>query len=320
MKIVMLTLLAFVPFQLLRPADVQPRPATAGELGSNLPEQRIGANDLLYILVYDAPELSRTFRVSADGTIRLPMLKQPVRAEGLMPAELEAAVSEALRTGQLFVDPEVTVTVAEYHSRPISVTGAVKQPVTFQADGPVTLLDALTRAGSMAPESGPEILVSRAPAGGGSAPVLVQRIPVKGLIDGADPKLNIRLTGGEEIRVPEAGKIYVVGNVKKPGVFPLQDSSQTTVLKVLAMAEGVDSFAAKQAYVYRADGPDGARSESPIELDKILQRKAPDATLRVNDILYVPDNRTRRTRLAALEKFLMFATGASTAAIYGLMR
>ena len=319
MKTVMLALLTLASFRLMQSADVQPRSATAGESGSNLPEQRIGANDLLYIAVYDAPEFSRTFRVGADGVIRFPMLKQPVRAEGLMPAQLEVAVSDALRNGQLFVDPVVTVTVAEYHSRPISVTGAVKQPLTFQADGPITLLAALTRAGGLAPESGPEILVSRAEPGGSGAPVLAQRILVKGLIDGADPKLNIRLTGGEEIRVPEAGKIYVVGNVKKPGVFALQDARQTTVLKVLAMAEGVDSFAAKQAYVYHAEGPEGAKSETPIELAKILQRKAPDAALSANDILYVPDNRTRRAGMAALEKFLMFATGASTAAIYGTL-
>jgi polysaccharide biosynthesis/export protein len=320
MKTIVLALLTFVLCGFMQASDVPPRPATVGEPGANLPEQRIGANDLLYLVVYDAPELSRTFRVGADGTLRLPMLTDPLKAEGLMPVQLELAVREALRNAELFVDPVVTVTVAEYHSRPISVTGAVKQPLTFQADGPVTLLAALTRAGGLAPESGPEILVSRPETGGDGAPVLAQRILVKGLIDFADPKLNIRLTGGEEIRVPEAGKIYVVGNVKKPGVFPLQDARQTTVLKVLAMAEGVDSFAGKQAYVYHAEGPDGAKSETTIELTKILQRKAPDAPLGANDILYVPDNRTRRAGMAALEKFLMFATGASSAAIYGIMR
>ncbi len=40
---------------------------------------------------------------------------------------------------------------------------------------------------------------------------------VKQLMTGSDPGLNVPLEGGEEIRVPEARKIYVVGNVKKPG-------------------------------------------------------------------------------------------------------
>ena len=41
---------------------------------------------------------------------------------------------------------------------------------------------------------------------------LIQRVPVKALIDTADPDANIRLSGGEEVRVPEAGKVFIVGN------------------------------------------------------------------------------------------------------------
>ena len=57
---------------------------------ANLPAQRIGATDLVAISVYDAPELTRTVRVGADGYMRLPMLKQRIKAEGLMPSELES--------------------------------------------------------------------------------------------------------------------------------------------------------------------------------------------------------------------------------------
>jgi hypothetical protein len=68
--------------------------------------------------------------------------------------------------------------------------------------------------------------------------LLTRRIPVKSLIDEADPELNIRLEGGEEIRVPEAGRVYIVGNVKRPGAFPIKDSAETSGLKVLALTEG----------------------------------------------------------------------------------
>ena len=88
--------------------------------------QKIGANDLVGITVYDSPEFSRTVRVATDGTLRLPMLKQRIKAEGLLPSELETAVAEALKAEQLVVDPYVTVTMAEYHSRPISVAGSLR--------------------------------------------------------------------------------------------------------------------------------------------------------------------------------------------------
>ena len=79
------------------------RPAMVPELGANLPAQAVGANDLIAVSVYDAPELSRTIRISADGYIRLPMLKTRVKAEGLYPADLEVAIAKALREGDILM-------------------------------------------------------------------------------------------------------------------------------------------------------------------------------------------------------------------------
>ena len=116
--------------------------------------QRLGPEDLVSLSVYDSPEFSRTVRVAADGTIRLPMLKAPVHLQGLFPSEAEIAIAEALKSENLLIDPFVTISVAEYHSRPINVIGAVRSPIIFQAIGTVTLLDALARAGGVA-DSGP---------------------------------------------------------------------------------------------------------------------------------------------------------------------
>jgi polysaccharide export outer membrane protein len=279
---------------------------------ANLPAQRIGPNDLIAVSVYDAPELTRTIRVGAEGLIRLPMLKQRIKADGLLPAELETAIAAALGAEELLVEPIVTVTIAEYHSRPISVAGAVRSPTTFQAAGPVTLLDAIARAGGLSPEAGPEILVSRTQTGEDGRPAaLVQRIAVKALIDAADPDVNLKLTGGEEIRVPEVGRIYVVGTVKRPGAFPVQNGSETTVLQMLALAEGLAPYPSKQAYIYRQDPVTGSKNEIEIPLGKILSRKAPDVPLQPDDIFYVPDNTGRRLTVGALEKIATF--GAATA-------
>jgi polysaccharide export outer membrane protein len=281
---------------------------------SNLPAQKIGPNDLIAVSVYGSPELTRTVRVGADGLIRLPMLRQRIRAEGLFPEDLETAITAALSTEQILVDPVVTVTIAEYHSRPISIAGAVRNPVTFQAAGPVTLLDALTRAGGLREDAGPEILVSRAqPGEDGQIAALVQRIPVKSLIDLADPDMNLRLGGGEEIRVPEVGKVYVVGTVMRPGAFPVQNSSsETTVLQMLALAEGLARFASKQAYIYRLDPATGSKNEIEIALRKILDRKAADVPLQPNDILYIPDSRGRRLTVNTLERIAGFGTATAS--------
>ena len=299
-------------------APIRLAPMTEGG-GAILPAQKVGPNDLIAVSVYDSPEFTRMVRVGSDGTMRLPMLKQRIKAEGLMPSDLEESIATALTDEGLIVDPFVTVTIAEYHSRPISVMGAVKLPITFQADSPVSLLEALARAGGLSAEAGPEILISRVQTGPDSAPTtLVQRIPVKALIDAADPGVNVKLSGGEEIRVPEAGKIYIVGNVKKPGAFTLQNGNETTILKAVALAEGLLPFAGKQAFIYRLEGGTGSKNEIPVELTRIMERKSPDAPLMENDILYIPDNKRQRMTIGALEKLIMIGGGAAAALVYTL--
>lgn len=293
---------------------VSPEPSLLG----NLPAQKIGSNDLLSISVYGAPELTRTVRVSAEGFLRLPMLKQKVEAKGLMPSDLEEKIAAALSAEEILVDPVVTVNIAEYHSRPISVAGEVKYPLTFQALGKTSLLEALTRAQGLSADAGTEILVTRQPMTPGGVP-RIERIPVKGLIDGADPVLNVMLEGGEEVRVPQIGRIFVVGNVKHPGAFKIEDGFGLTVLKALAMAEGLMPYAAKQIFIYRhsdSASPE-AQQEVPIELRKILDRKLPDVALTANDILYIPDNRTARLTMSTIDRAIGFAsTTASGILIY----
>jgi polysaccharide biosynthesis/export protein len=279
-------------------------PAAAAEAGANLPALPVGPNDLLAVSVYGAPELTRTVRVSDQGLIRLPMLRQKIEARGRMPVELEEAIAAALEEEQILVDPVVTVTIAEYHSRPISVAGAVRLPLTFQALGKTTLLEALTRAQGLTSDAGTEILVTRPPAQPGAEPV-VERVKVQGLIDSADPALNLTLEGGEEVRVTQVGRVFVAGSVKKPGAFRIEDGFGLTVLKALALAEGLMPFAGKEAYVYRAGG--SAPQEVPVDLRKILDRKAPDVPLASNDIFYVPDNRKARLTVEAIERTLGFA-------------
>jgi polysaccharide export outer membrane protein len=292
-------------------AQSRPGMNPAGEQGGNLPIQKVGANDLVAISVYDVPELTRTVRVSQDGFIRLPMLKQRIPAVDLMPSDLEVSIAQALKEEGLIVDPFVTVTVAEYASRPIIVMGAVRRPLTFQASNPVTLLDALARAEGLTPDAGAEILLTRSEHGQS----LVQRIPVRVLIDNADPSVNVRLSGGEEIRVPEAGKLFVMGNVKRPGAFPFQDNQQTTVLKAIAMAEGLIPYAGNEAFILRREAS-GSKNEIHVSLKLILQRKAPDMPLMANDVLYIPDAKGTRAMLSVVEKLVLYGSGVTSALIY----
>ena len=186
----------------------------------------------------------------------------------------------------------------------------MKNPLKFQAVGDVTVLDAIARAGGLNTDAGTEILLTATKPNANGVQPLVRRISVKKLIDEADPSVNVMLTGGEEVRVPEAGKIFVVGNVKKPGAYPAGGKSDCTILRALAYAEGLMPFAYNTAYIYRQD--DKGKQNIPVELKQIMARKSPDIALQPNDVLYIPDNITRRNTVGALEKALGFGTATAS--------
>ncbi len=305
MRILILALLV-VPCILAQPAAVQ-RSTFSDAGNANLLGQTIGTNDLISVSVYDAPEFTRTVRVGEDGQITLPMMKHAIAAAGLMPHELEVRIAEALRTEDLLKEPDVIVTVAEYQSRPISVSGAVRTPVIFQAIGKVHLMEAINRAGGIAPEAGPEAIIKQASGGNNG---LLLRIPLKPLLDASDPKLDILLDGGDEVRVPPlpvAGRVFVLGNVKAAGAFPIQDKTDATVLGMLTLAGGLAAPAPNEAYIIRLD--DGAQSKHqiPVPLKDIIASKAADVPLLAHDVLYIPTNKKHDT-LLALEKLLQVAT------------
>lgn len=297
----------------------QGRPREVWE-GGNLPVHGVGANDLLSVSVVGAPDLSRSARVGPDGFISLPLLKQPLAVAKLTPAEIERKIAAALVEEGLFVEPVVTVTIMEYTSRPITVAGAVRKPITFQATGRVRLLDAIARAEGLLPEAGPEIVIGTANTEE-NAGRLSRRVSIKELLAGTKEELNLELHGGEEVRVPEAGRVFVVGNVRRPGAFPVYHDDGLSVLKLLALSEGLLPFSAKEAFVFRREPTKTERKQTAIPLRDILARRAPDLTLLADDILYVPDNQKKKLSLATLERVISFgSTTASGLLIWGAAR
>lgn len=258
-----------------------------------LPSDTLGANDLVELMVPYCPELSRNFRIGADGVLRLPLLHQGILAAGLTPDEAAAHIKDALVKEQVLAEPTVNIAVVEFRSRTVSVTGAVVHPLTFQATGEVTLLDAIAMAGGVSTTVGADVLVTSTHSSDGKRERVVRTIPVQTLLNQGSSANNFLLHGGEEIRVAEAGKVFIAGNVNKPGMYVMQGSEGTTVIKALALSQGLQPFTAHDAYIYRSNS-DGTRKEILVPLSRIIARKQPDMTLVADDILYIPVNNGKR--------------------------
>ncbi len=121
----------------------------------------IGDGDLLSIEVFDVKELSRDVRVSQTGTIGLPLVPVRLQMSGLTEVQAEQKIAEVLEADGLVLHPEVSVTVKERKSKPITVVGAVAHPLVFQADREVTLLEVLAEAGGLASDAGDQVIITR---------------------------------------------------------------------------------------------------------------------------------------------------------------
>jgi polysaccharide biosynthesis/export protein len=289
------------------------KPEAASVWSENVGQEPVGAGDLIYLSVSGAPELSRSYRVSPEGKLDLPLLHEDLTVAGLTPRQIGNSIADALVRDKMLTEPIIFVAVLEYRSRQVSIVGAVKSPVIVQAVGEFRVLDALARAQGLSPEAGPEIIVSGLRTENGTPQTV--HLSVKDLMSGEEESKNLLLHGGEEIRVPEAPKIYVVGNVKMPGSYPLNDLGGSTVLKALALTQGALPFSSKWAYVYRVAGGTGGRKEIPVPLKDIMRRKAPDMSLMANDILYVPENAKAHLGATVLDRIGGFGSNVGSSLV-----
>jgi polysaccharide biosynthesis/export protein len=309
-------------------------------------ESRIGPDDLLQISVFEAPDLNRTLRVSANGEISLQLLG-PVKAGGLTPRQLELVLQELLRRTYM-KNPHVGVFVQELQSHPVSVIGAVKRPGVFQIRGTKTVLELLSMAEGLADDAGDTVLVMRgasttgsidrdnaeqesqkdgqvsttpddaALTSGPSAPTKQERagevveVNLKSLLESDDPAFNVPVHPGDIVKVTRAGIVYVVGEVKKPGGFVLKSNENITVLQALALAEGPTRTSLKShARIIRTDQSTNKRTEIPVDLGKILASKTPDPLLQPKDIIFVPDSSAKSAFYRGAEAVVSTATGVA---------
>ena len=122
----------------------------------------IGSGDLISIEVFDVDELTRDVRVSQAGTIALPLVPVRLHVTGLTEIQTEQKIAEVLEANGLVTHPQVSVTVKEKRSKPITVIGAVVHPMLYQADHTVTLIEVLSEAGGIANDAGNTVIITRA--------------------------------------------------------------------------------------------------------------------------------------------------------------
>jgi polysaccharide export outer membrane protein len=160
------------------------------------PSYVISTGDVLQVMVWKEPELSRDVTVRQDGRITLPLVGDVVAA-GRTPSDVGSDLTRQLTR---YVEaPMVTVAVAQANSTRVYVLGQVKNPGAFPLAGRLSLVQALALAGGLTEfAKSDRILVIREDAG--------QRAPYtvsfKKLESDNDLSQNLALRPGDTIVVP----------------------------------------------------------------------------------------------------------------------
>jgi polysaccharide export outer membrane protein len=118
-------------------------------------EYHIGKEDVLEVVVYREPELSRVVPVRPDGKISLPLAGE-MDAAGKTPAELQQRITAALDSW--VHEPAVSVLVREINASRVFVLGEVVRPGGFPLRGPMTPVQAIALAGGRTPYAGDRVV------------------------------------------------------------------------------------------------------------------------------------------------------------------
>jgi polysaccharide export outer membrane protein len=147
--IAMLAGTAAAPLSAQVPQDVTPTAQPPVVRASGVTPYRINPGDEIEVYVWGEERLQRQIRVLPDGTIAMPLVGQ-ISVQGLLPEQVQDAISRRLAGQYRGAVPQVTVSVRNPAGLQFSVVGKVKTPGSFTPGRYVNLLEALSLAGGPA--------------------------------------------------------------------------------------------------------------------------------------------------------------------------
>lgn len=282
---------------------------TGMDIPQTSPNTQITEGDLLDIVIFDTPELSGRFRVNLKGDILLP-LAGTLHVAGLTLSEITDAVAQRFKDAKILVEPQVTVFVAEFNRRTITITGEVRSPGVYSITAPRTLTDTLAMAGGLNDSASRTVSIVHA---ANPKDIVHVTLNVGAQTPESIEQGRMQILPGDSIFVARSGVIYVVGELTRPGGYQVEHNNRLTLLEAVALAGGLTRTAKASNSRLIRRSPTG-REELDVNLQKVLYGGGPDMLLTDGDILFVPTSLRKEYTQAVINA----AIGSATT--YGIYR
>lgn len=253
-------------------------------------EYLVAAGDVLRITVWNQPELTNPSNtsnelsgrvVNSDGTLFFPHVGA-FKAAGLRVQDIREHITQGLE--KIIKQPQVDVSVLQYRSQRIYVSGEVRTPGTVAVtDVPPDMTEVIARAGGTTSDADlSSVTITR----GGEQ----LRVDLQALYYGGDLRGNVRLRHGDVVNVPErrSAKVFVTGEVIRPTTL-LMPRGPLTLADALADAGGVNPLSANAGQIFVLRGGADSRARvyhlNAASADALLL--ADQFMLNARDVVYV---------------------------------
>lgn len=275
-----------------------PRANSPASFSVQSPQQRaswqqkltLGPGDLLTFSLYGEPELTREeVPIGPDGRVSY-LEAQNIMAAGLTVDEFRGRLNENLRKYRR--EPMAIVVPVAYRSKKYYVLGKVAERGAFPLDRPITLLEAVARAGGMETGlSSDRSLVELADLSRSFVARNGQRLEVdfERLFTQGDLSQNVAIEPDDYIYFPGATEkeVFVLGAVRFPGSYTYSHSSAGAIGAIAARGGFNERAWTKKIVVIRGGL---TRPEAfTIDADDVVRGLRPDQKLEPRDIVFVSD-------------------------------
>ena len=279
-------------------------PPMAGTQSATPMPAPIAPGDFLDVSEVHTPEFHSVVRVSPSGTVTLPMVHE-VQIGGMDEQSAARAIEAALISQGMLLHPLVSVLVTSYAGQDVSVLGEVVRPGVYPYTMHHRLLDLISAASGLAPSAGRLVNIFHRDDAKTPHPVVLDP---SGTDTSADH--NPELAPGDTVQVSRAGLVYVVGDVQRPGGFPVDPAQGLTVVQALSLAWGPTQNAAMGKSLLIREQK-GGRTLTSLNLKRMLHGQEPDQPVHDRDILYVPDSTAKNIWNRTVESAIQSAIGVT---------
>lgn len=164
---------------------------------------KLFARDLVVMSILGEPDMEVERRIDGDGRISLPLI-EPVLVQGLSTTEAEACIRKAYVDAQIYIRPQVSLSVKEYYPREVFVLGQVRTPgkITLPIEAAdISLVQAISLAGGFTRiAKGDSVQITRRLPDGTEQSVTID---ASAMIDGRGSKSGFSIQPNDVIFVPE---------------------------------------------------------------------------------------------------------------------